>query len=84
GYYHNGNQGIEKRDVFKRNGKSFNDVLDTITHHLYVCQKDSEALERHILLRNYLRKNDRARLAYQKIKYELAEKANQDKSVTPI
>ena len=23
GYYHNGNQGIEKREVFKRNGKSF-------------------------------------------------------------
>ena len=79
GYYHNGNQGIEKREVFKRDGNSSNPVLDLITHHLYVCPIDSKALERHILTRNYLRKHNWARIKYQRMKYELAEKANQNK-----
>lgn len=79
GYYHNGNQGIEDRDVFKRNGKLANEILDNIKHHLYVCPIDSKALERHILSREFLRKNDWARLQYQQMKYELADKANQDK-----
>jgi len=81
GYYHNGNQGIEDRDVFKRNIGLTNELLDRITHHLYVCQVESRALERHILFRNFLRNNDWARLKYQQMKYELAEKANQDKKI---
>lgn len=79
GYYHNGNQGIEDRDVFKRNGKCTSEILDTVNHHLYVCPIESKALERHILSRNFLRKNDWARIEYQQMKYELAEKADQDK-----
>ena len=55
------------------------EILNTVKHHLYVCPINSKALERHILSRNFLRKNDWARLAYQQMKYELAEKANQDK-----
>lgn len=58
GYYRNGNQGIEDRDVFKRNGNAANEILDTIRYHLYVCPINSKALERHILSRDYLRKND--------------------------
>jgi len=81
GYYHNGNQGIEDRDVFKRNGFPSDSLLDTIQHHLYVCPVNSKALERHILSRNFLRKNDWARIKYQQMKYELAEKANQDRKV---
>jgi GrpB-like predicted nucleotidyltransferase (UPF0157 family) len=81
GYYHNGNQGIEDREVFKRNGKLTNEILDRINHHLYVCPVDSKALERHILSRNFLRKNDWARLKYQQMKYELAVKANQDRKL---
>ncbi|NQX86396.1 MAG: GrpB family protein [Flavobacteriaceae bacterium] len=81
GYYHNGNQGIEKREVFKREKKSLNGILDSISHHLYVCQSNSKPLERHILMRNYLRKNDSARIKYQEMKYLLAEKANQDKKL---
>ncbi len=79
GYYHNGNQGVEDRDVFKRNGQTTNDILDTLKHHLYVCPINSKALERHILSRDFLRQHDWARLAYQQMKYELAEKANQDR-----
>lgn len=79
GYYHNGNQGIEQREVFKRPGKLYNSILDTIAHHLYVCPADSRELERHLLFRDHLRKNISARLQYQKMKYELAEQAGQDK-----
>jgi GrpB-like predicted nucleotidyltransferase (UPF0157 family) len=79
GYYHNGNQGIEDRDVFKRNGQIRNDILDTLKHHLYVCPINNKALERHILSRDFLRQHDWARLKYQQMKYELAEKANQDR-----
>jgi GrpB-like predicted nucleotidyltransferase (UPF0157 family) len=81
GYFHNGNQGIEDRDVFKRNGQSTNVILDTVKHHLYVCPTESKALERHILFRNFLRKNDWARIKYQLMKYELAKKSNQDRKV---
>lgn len=79
GYYHNGNQGIEDRDVFKRNNTVRHQVLDAIQHHLYVCPAHSKALERHILSRNALRKQEWARVKYQEMKYALAEKANQDK-----
>ena len=78
GYFHNGNQGIEDRDVFKRSGRLTNEILDTVKHHLYVCSIESKALERHILSRNFLRKNDWARIKYQQMKYELSEKAGQD------
>ena len=54
GYYHNGNQNIEGREVFKRNGIAFDKVLDGIPHHLYVCKIDSEELNRHISFKNYL------------------------------
>ena len=81
GYYHNGNQGIEDRDVFKRDGKLIDEILDKINHHLYVCPVQSKALKRHILSRNFLRKNDWARLKYQQMKYEMAIEANQDKKM---
>jgi len=79
GYFHNGNQGIDERDVFKRNSGTTNEILDKIKHHLYVCPFDSKALERHILSRNFLRANSWARAKYQEMKYEIAKTANQDK-----
>ncbi len=81
GYYHNGNQGIEDRDVFKRNHQLTNEILDRIPHHLYVCPIHSKALERHILSRNFLRKNEWARIKYQQMKFALAEKAHQDRKL---
>jgi GrpB-like predicted nucleotidyltransferase (UPF0157 family) len=58
---------------------TFNPVLDKISHHLYVCPVGSHALERHLLSRDFLRKNEWARIEYQEMKYELAEMAGQDK-----
>ncbi len=80
GYFHNGNQGIVNREVFKRKSDTkHHEILDVITHHLYVCPSYSEELQRHILFRDYLRKNENARLEYQRIKYETAEETQQDK-----
>jgi GrpB-like predicted nucleotidyltransferase (UPF0157 family) len=81
GYHHNGNQGIKEREVFKRGGNLSNPILDSIVHHFYVCPIHSKALERHLLSRDYLRKNEWARLMYQEMKYELAVKAGQDKKL---
>ena len=81
-YFHNGNQGIEQREVFKRtNPQAKSSILDTLTHHLYACPVDSEELKRHLLFRNYLIKNEFIRNEYQNIKCELAKEANQNKKV---
>lgn len=84
GYYHNGNQGIEGREVFKRTSGGNHKILDSIAHHLYVCHEDSEELKKHILFRDHLRSSEIARNQYEKIKLELAIKANQDKKVYAI
>lgn len=78
GYKYVGNQGIEDREVFKREGTSQDDVLDTIKHHLYVCSAESPALKRHLITRDYLRNNEWAKTEYQQMKYALAEKAGQE------
>ncbi len=80
GYFHNGNQGILNREVFKR-GKMpiFPTILDEIVHHLYVCPSDSEELQKHILFRDYLVENKDARVQYQNLKSEIGEEANHDK-----
>ena len=80
GYYHNGNQGIEGRAVFRRNGKIVDEILDKITHHLYVCRADCLELQRHILFRDYLRKDELTRKFYEKLKYEIAEETQNNKA----
>lgn len=82
GYYHNGDQGIKEREVFKReNLNKKHSILDFTTHHLYVCPLHSKELQRHLMFRDYLIKNKKEREAYQKIKFEIAEKANQDQKI---
>ncbi|MEN9459506.1 MAG: hypothetical protein RL135_2129, partial [Bacteroidota bacterium] len=84
GYFHNGNQGIEDREVFKRLGTKQHEVLDAIRHHLYVCSADSPALKRHLITRDYLRNNEWAKAEYQQMKYALAEKAGQDQKAYAV
>jgi GrpB-like predicted nucleotidyltransferase (UPF0157 family) len=79
GYYHNGNQGVQGREVFKRNGED--EILDTIAHHLYVCRYDCPELHRHILFRDFLRKHGTARKFYSGLKYEIAKEAKDDRKV---
>ncbi|MCB0641634.1 MAG: GrpB family protein [Phaeodactylibacter sp.] len=80
GYRHGGDQGIPGREVFKRNLlKEPVPILDTISHHLYVCQLGSGELERHLAFRDFLRNHEKERQEYERLKYEIAAQANQDR-----
>lgn len=79
GYYHNGDQGIKDREVFKRQPGAQHLVLDQIRHHLYACPLKSLELNRHLLFRDFLRENPAARKEYQALKFQIAETAGQDR-----
>ncbi len=79
GYFHNGNQGISDREVFKRSRTATHPVLDLISHHLYVCPDYSKELHKHLLFKAYLIEHADARLQYQQLKLELAAAAQQDR-----
>ena len=68
GYEHEGNGGIEGREMFKYSGKEH-----LMEHHLYVCPEDSRELKRHVLFRDYLRSHPDAVQSYSQIKKEAAE-----------
>ena len=67
GYIHEGDLGIKDRKAFKYAGKSH-----LMTHHLYVCPRDSEELHRHIVFRDFLRKNSEAVKEYSMVKEKAA------------
>ena len=80
GYFHSGDQGITGREVFKREKKKEkHSILDSIGHHLYVCLVNNEELQRHIAFRDYLRVNKKERIEYEAMKYNIAQKAAQDR-----
>lgn len=68
GYIYEGDLGIAEREAFSYTGKEH-----LTAHHLYVCPQNSPELKRHIMFRNYLRKNPAAALEYSRIKTEGAE-----------
>lgn len=80
GYYHRGDLDIKGREVFDRlkDKKFYNSTLDTVRHNLYACSEDNLELERHILFRDYLRTNPEARLAYESLKKDIAERSGQE------
>ena len=78
GYEHEGDKGITGREVFCRDGKVHNEILDGIDHHLYVCSVDNEEYKRHILFRDYLRNHDEARDRYNQIKEEILAKVGSE------
>lgn len=80
GYFHNGDQGVPGREVFKRNSDyDSHPVLDSIQHHLYACHSSSIELKRHLAFRDNLRKNQDAQHAYERLKREIAKLAEQDR-----
>lgn len=82
GYVHNGDQGIQHREAFKRDDATipYTEPKRTwLTHHLYVCPTYSEELKRHLLLRDYLRINDKARDAYASIKDDIVARSKDDR-----
>lgn len=78
GYVHNGNQGVEGREVFIRNGNNGHKVLDGIRHHLYVCKRDSAELSRHLRFRDALRNDASLREAYRAIKKDILTEVGED------
>ncbi|MBU3128612.1 GrpB family protein [Clostridium tagluense] len=69
GYYHEGDLGIKNREAF-----GYSEKHEFMTHHLYVCPRDSEELKRHIAFRNYLRTHKEDREKYSVIKLQAAIK----------
>ena len=78
GYFHQEEWSFKGREAFGRK--------DTLTpwdgnntnwmdHHLYVCNKDSNELARHIAFRDYLRSDPEAVAEYDRIKRNLANRA---------
>jgi GrpB-like predicted nucleotidyltransferase (UPF0157 family) len=84
GYWHNGNQGIPGREAFKRRDEKVPYTEEPITwmnHHLYVCVRGSRELVRHILFRDYLKNEPKARAAYESIKKDIEARSNGDRKV---
>ncbi|WP_226527110.1 GrpB family protein [Metabacillus niabensis] len=85
GYFHQEEWSFEGREAFGR--KDIYSPWDEygtrwMEHHLYVCNKDSKELKKHIAFRDYLRNNHEAVTEYEKIKRNLAETVQDRTSYT--
>ena len=67
GYEYEGDLGIEGREAFSYSGKE-----ELMTHHLYVCPKNSKELFKHITFRNFLENNPALAAEYSKVKEQAA------------
>ena len=67
GYKHEGDLGIEGREAF-----SYSEKEELMTHHLYVCPKDSKELFKHITFRDFLKNNPALASEYSKVKEQAA------------
>ena len=63
GYLHEGDLGIPGREAFRYDKKPH-----LMTHHLYVCPRDSEELRRHVTFRDFLRGHPEAVKEYSAVK----------------
>lgn len=75
GYFHQKEWSFKGREAFGRQDQYVpRDGKNAIwmEHHLYVCDKDSEELRRHVAFRDYLRENSNAIIEYGQLKRELA------------
>ncbi|MDT0122423.1 GrpB family protein [Paenibacillus sp. RRE4] len=76
GYIHEGDLGIKNREAFARKDiyvpySSEGDVKHE--HHLYVCNRESEELQRHIMFRDILRKHPLLVSEYTNLKNQLSD-----------
>lgn len=76
GYTHVGNLGINDREVLKYQENNL--FVTWMNHHLYVCIKNTENINNHLLLRQHLRQNKEAIKTYSSLKRELALKYPND------
>ena len=73
GYRYRGNLGVEGREAFRW-------ISEFPEHHLYVCPEGSPALERHLLVRDYLRRHPEAAREYAELKKQLARKYHDNRT----
>ena len=73
GYVHEGDLGIKDREAF-----TYRDKAHLLSHHLYVCPRDSEELRRHLVFRDFLRGNADAVKQYSVAKEEAARRFPND------
>jgi GrpB-like predicted nucleotidyltransferase (UPF0157 family) len=73
GYRHEGNLGVEGREAFRW-------TAEFPEHHLYVCPEGSPAFERHVLVRDYLRKHPEMARAYAELKKRLARQYHDNRT----
>ncbi|MDA1880011.1 GrpB family protein [Bacillus cereus group sp. BY10-2LC] len=75
GYYHQAEWSYKGREAFGRKDAFVpwdGESTDWMEHHLYVCDKESEELRRHIAFRDYLREHEDVAVEYGHLKEELA------------
>lgn len=75
GYSYEGDLGISGREAFSRIDVTVPWVSENkkwMDHHLYVCNQDNLELKRHLLFREFLRKNPREAFEYERLKKRLA------------
>lgn len=68
GYVHKGDLGIRDREAFR-----YSDKPHLLTHHLYVCPRDSRELHRHLTFRDFLRSHPEAAKQYGQVKERAAQ-----------
>lgn len=73
GYRHEGDLGVDGREAFRW-------TAEFPEHHLYVCPEGSPAFERHVLVRDYLRKHPEMARAYAELKKRLASQYHDNRT----
>lgn len=82
GYYHQGDLGVKGREAFDRKNEYVPLTQSNRkwpSHHLYVCPKDSQALQNHLAFRDHLRQHPEVAREYKELKRALAKKYKQDR-----
>ncbi|WP_395760724.1 GrpB family protein [Bacillus sp. 3G2] len=78
GYYHQADWSFKGRETFGRKDAFVpwsEENTAWMEHHLYVCDKNSEELRRHIVFRDYLREHEDVAVEYGRLKEELARES---------
>ncbi|HGA0511253.1 TPA: GrpB family protein [Bacillus pacificus] len=78
GYYHQAEWSYKGREAFGRKDAFVpwsEESTVWMEHHLYVCDKNSEELRKHIAFRDYLREHDDVAVEYGRLKEELARES---------
>jgi GrpB-like predicted nucleotidyltransferase (UPF0157 family) len=82
GYRPVGDLGIAGREAFDREGREVprdGSGRSWPEHHLYVCASDAAELQRHLLLRDFLRANPDRAAEYAALKQSLATRYREDR-----